>query len=121
MPLCPSYQRFSIYSFTSDPDGVRAYRLAAVEEGARNECEFCLLLLEELKDDLKWLPYPQDHCWVRFSLEHENIRPIKDGPGLKVNKICVVLGNRPYLKPQLRSLDDEVSLQHELSVAADTS
>ncbi|KAL9623439.1 MAG: hypothetical protein Q9160_002332 [Pyrenula sp. 1 TL-2023] len=118
MPLCQSCQRFNIHSFSADPDSIRTYRLAAVEDGAQKDCDFCCLLRTTLKDDIAWLPYPASFCWIQLTLANDADLSEKQNSGPQYNKLSVRLANRPFLRPLLRSHDDELG-EHELCVAAD--
>lgn len=118
MSLCRSCQRFSIHSFSADPDNIRSYQLAVVENGSREGCDFCDLLRTTLKNDIAWLPYPSSFCWVQLILRNDAGLVGEPSLGLQYNKLNIKIANRPFLRPQLRSLDDEVG-SHELRVVAD--
>jgi len=119
MPLCWSCQRFDIYSFSTDPDGIRAYRLEEVETGAREDCDFCSLLLTNLKDDIACLPWAPSDTWIRLSLINDSETFSKHTSGLRYNKLQVKLALRPLPKPRRLAEDGDGGKQHELAVAAD--
>jgi hypothetical protein len=120
MPLCPPCQNFSVYSFSTDPDGIRGYRVEEVEKGATEECEFCTLLATILKDDIACLPWSLSDTWIRLSLINDSGSISKHAPGLRYNKLQVKLVLRPLPKPR-RILTDagDGGKQHELAIAAD--
>jgi len=117
MSLCRVCQRFAVYSFPDDPDGMRAYKLEVVEDGAGEGCEFCVLLLTTLKDDITISPYLPANSWIRLSFIRDSQT---HGSGLRYNKLHVSLANHPFPKPRkVLSAIEGQGKEYELSVAAD--
>ncbi|KAF4632983.1 hypothetical protein G7Y89_g5137 [Cudoniella acicularis] len=92
MPPCSSCQCFAIYSFSTDPNGIRAYRLEIVENRAREGCDFSLI------GDSKDVPKP--------------------GVGFRYNKLVVRLAIRTLPRPRVLDFEDG-GKEHEFTVAAD--
>lgn len=119
MPLCESCQHFDIHCFATDPDGIRAFKLEAVYNSAREGCDFCLLLLTNLKDDIAQLSAKEVDCsWIHMSLYDNFQRPTRDGKGYRYNKLIAKLADCSTIKPELSSKADS-GKQYEFSVAAD--
>jgi len=114
MTLCWKCQRFSIHSFSSDPDGVRAYKLQDVREGAEAGCEFCALLLATVQDDLDITPYEPYQTWIRLNFSKHNEQY---GLGLAYNRLHVKVVNTVF--PKLGSDIDDGGKEYQLHVAAD--
>jgi hypothetical protein len=118
MPFYLSYQHFAIYSFTTDPDGIRAYRLEAVENGAGEGCDFCVLLLTNLKDDISCLLWERADCWVHLALIRDSENVLIPGMGLRYNSLIVRLVRRALPRPRALDIDDGGE-KHEFAVVAD--
>lgn len=125
MPLCESCRNFDIHCFSTDPDGIRAYKLQAVIKAAGERFGFCVLLLTNLKNDIALFQHAEvEYSWIQMSL-YDNFKSTrKDGKGYRYNKFIAKLATRSIPRLAIRVIDKggnsmDSGKQCEFSVAAD--
>jgi len=122
--LCDRCQRFDIQSFARSASRRCGYDLRDVEVAAANGCEFCLLLLDSVKDIEKPTYFTSIPIWGRVkptnpdlylhmtvSENYVNKKLLPVSPGLRVNRLLTEIGDR---FSEVRNASD-----HELCLAAD--
>lgn len=104
--MCPRCQNFDIQSFAKSRDRRKGYLLKDVEEAADQDCQFCGLLLEAVKDVDKPEYFYTNVFWGETTLNpdlyvHMKISesfkgeasPMPSG-GLRANRFLIELGDR---------------------------
>jgi hypothetical protein len=122
--LCDRCQRFDIQSFAGSASRRCGYDLRDVEAAAANGCEFCLLLLDSVKDIEKPTYFTSTLIWGRakrtnrdlylhmtVSENYVNKKLLPVSPGLRVNRLLTEIGDR---FSEVRNASE-----HELCLAAD--
>jgi hypothetical protein len=121
--LCDRCQRFDIQSFARSASRRCGYVLREVEAAAANGCEFCLLLLDSVKDVEKPTYFsttiygrriptdPDLYLHMTLSENYANPKNQPVSPGLRVNRLLTELGDR--------FSDVRNTSEHELCLAAD--
>jgi hypothetical protein len=105
--LCDRCQRFDIQSFARRASRRCGYDIRGVEVAAANGCEFCLLLLDSVKDIEKPAYYTSIpargqakpinldlylHMTVSENYVNKKLLPVS--PGLRVNRLLTEIGDR---------------------------
>lgn len=91
MALCSQCQNFDIQSFHHDPDGMRGYRLKAVQEQAERGCPFCRLLIVNLGDSPEGRNHKRE-LWVHMKMYNSSadLDNLKEAKGF--NKLKILRG-----------------------------
>jgi hypothetical protein len=67
MALCKSCRNFDISSFSTDPDGLRGYRLENAQAQAGKGCLFCQALVVSLEDAITAKSAQKD-LWIHMKM-----------------------------------------------------